>query len=256
MVAFVFAASWFLPKRAWLAKVLSLGAWFILGAFVIQIRGQEMNESHDAARILGLADGRRVILTARVMREGYAREAGPKSVRESIDVETETVASGGETWPIRAGVRLTVYEKTGEDRVIGQSGDRVVLDDPMARSPDDPILTTVLGCAFLRSCIRRAITGIREPSITKAICATTASARWGRRRRRIWSSSQGSRAVALNSGERACMPAWWPRFTSCGQRRRHRLWMRWFSAKNRFCATRHAWSISARGLITCWLSPE
>ncbi|MGA9904641.1 MAG: ComEC/Rec2 family competence protein, partial [Terriglobales bacterium] len=141
LVAFVFAASWFLPKRAWLAKVLSLGAWFILGAFVIQIRGQEMNESHDAARILGLADGRRVILTARVMREGYAREAGPKSVRESIDVETETVASGGETWPIRAGVRLTVYEKTGEDRVIGQSGDRVVLDDPMARSPDDPILT-------------------------------------------------------------------------------------------------------------------
>ena len=37
-VAFVFAASWFLPKRAWLAKGLALGAWFLLGAFLIQIR--------------------------------------------------------------------------------------------------------------------------------------------------------------------------------------------------------------------------
>src|SRR5208283_4505313 len=133
LVAFVFAASWFLPKRAWLAKVLSLGAWFILGALVIQSRGQEMNESHDAARIVGLADGRPVILTARVMREGYAREAGPKSVRESIDVETETIASGGETWPLRAGVRLAIYEKAGEDGVI--------LDDPIARSPDDAMLS-------------------------------------------------------------------------------------------------------------------
>ena len=78
----------------------------------------------DSARISGLADGRRVILTARVMREGYAREAGPKSIRESIDVETETIASGGESWPVRAGVRLTVYEKS-EHRVSSYRAMRV-----------------------------------------------------------------------------------------------------------------------------------
>ena len=142
VVAFVLAASWFLPKRAWLAKALSLGAWFLLGAFLIQIRGQRPDElQQDDARILALADGRAVTLTARVIREGYARDAGPRSIRESIDVETEEIASQGGSWPVRAGVRLTIYEKV-EDRAIGPSGDRVILDDPMTRSPDDPIPLT------------------------------------------------------------------------------------------------------------------
>jgi len=149
VVAFVFAASWFLPKRAWLAKALSLGAWFLLGAFLIQVRGQRPDDSRqDDARILTLADGRAVTLTARVMREGYARAAGPRSIRESIDVETEEIASQGESWPVRAGVRLTIYEKVEnpeaverrEDRAIGSSGHRVIFDDPTARSLDDPIL--------------------------------------------------------------------------------------------------------------------
>jgi hypothetical protein len=38
VVAFVLAASWFLSKRAWLGKALSLGVWFLLGAFLIQVR--------------------------------------------------------------------------------------------------------------------------------------------------------------------------------------------------------------------------
>ena len=66
-----------------------MGAWFLLGAFLIQIRGQPDELQRDDARILSLADGRAVTLTARVMREGYARDAGPRSIRESIDVETE-----------------------------------------------------------------------------------------------------------------------------------------------------------------------
>ncbi len=124
VAAFVFAASWFLPKRAWLAKALSLGAWFLLGAFLIQIRGQPPAElQQDGARIFALADGREVTLTAHVMREGYARAAGPRSISESIDVETEEIASQGESWPARAGVRLTIYEKV-ENRAIGPSGDR------------------------------------------------------------------------------------------------------------------------------------
>jgi competence protein ComEC len=112
LVAFALAASWFLPKRAWLAKALSLGAWFLLGAFLIQVRGQRPAElQQDDARILALSDGRAVTLTGRVFREGYARAAGPKSISESIDVETEKIESQGESWPVRAGVRLTIYEK-------------------------------------------------------------------------------------------------------------------------------------------------
>src|SRR5271157_350677 len=149
LVAFVFAASYFLSKRAGLAKALSLGAWVLLGAFLIQVRGQRPDALlQDNARISSLADGREVTLTARVMREGYARASGPRSIRESIDVETEEIASQGESWPVRAGVRLTIYEKE-EDRVIGPSGDRVIegqgplgFNDPMTRSPDHPILLT------------------------------------------------------------------------------------------------------------------
>jgi competence protein ComEC len=119
VLAFVFAASWFLPKRAWLAKALSLGAWFLLGAFLLQVRDQRPDELHqDVLRVLTLADSRPVTLTAHVMREGYARAAGPKSVRESIDLETEEIASQGESWPLRAGVRLTIYEKVENSEAV------------------------------------------------------------------------------------------------------------------------------------------
>ncbi len=119
VVAFVFAASWFLARRAWLAKALSLGTWVLLGAFLIQIRGQPPHElQRDDGRILALADGPAVTLTARVMREGHARDAGPRSIRESIDVETEEIASQGESWPVRAGVRLTIYEKVEDPGAV------------------------------------------------------------------------------------------------------------------------------------------
>ena len=136
VVAFVLAALWFIRKRAWLGKTLSLGAWFLLGAFLIQVRGQRA----DDPLIPALSDGRAVALTARVMREGYARTIGPQSIRESIDVETEEIASQGESWPVRTGVRLTIYDKV-EDRVI--EGQRALgFDGPMTRSPDDPIPLT------------------------------------------------------------------------------------------------------------------
>jgi len=107
VLAFVLAAWWFVARRAWIAKALSLGAWFLLGAFLIQVRGVQASDS----QILELADGREVTLTAHVIREGYARAAGPHSIRESIDVETEEIESAGQSGPVRAGVRLTVYER-------------------------------------------------------------------------------------------------------------------------------------------------
>jgi competence protein ComEC len=131
VVAFVFAASWFLSKRAWLAKALSLGAWFLLAGFLIQIRGPQQ----DDPRILALADGRAVTLTARVIREGYARAAGPRSIRESIDVETEEIASQGESWPVRAGVRLTIYEKVENSEVVERRAPSPSLDLPDLGSP-------------------------------------------------------------------------------------------------------------------------
>jgi competence protein ComEC len=140
IVVFAFAGLWFLRKRSWLAKALSLGVWFLLGALLIQVRGQPEPSAalsaglsaglstglseQNAPSILALADGQPVMLTARVVREGYARAMGARpvgessisesSLSESIDVETEEIASQGQTWPVRAGVRLTIHEKLHE----------------------------------------------------------------------------------------------------------------------------------------------
>jgi competence protein ComEC len=110
VVAFVFAALWFLRNRAWLAKTLSVGAWFLLGAFLMQVRAQSGVDSHLPA----FADGRTVTLTGHIIKEGYAKSAYPGAIHESVDVETETIASQGESWPVRAGVRLTIHEKVFE----------------------------------------------------------------------------------------------------------------------------------------------
>lgn len=114
LAVFLSAASWFLAKRATLAKVLSLAVWVLLGALVIQIRSQPSADSQqNSIPIAALADGSQVTLTAHVLREGYARAAGPRSTR-SIDVETEQIANADGSWPLRAGIRLTIYEKADD----------------------------------------------------------------------------------------------------------------------------------------------
>jgi competence protein ComEC len=130
---FALAALWFLRKRAWLAKTLSLGVWVVLGALLIQVRGPV---SVGDSRILALADGRDVTLTGHVMREGYARAAGPQSVRESIDVETESIEDESGSRPIHAGVRLTIYEKLDPSETMERGASR-----PHTQSQVSPSLT-------------------------------------------------------------------------------------------------------------------
>jgi competence protein ComEC len=147
ILAFVIAASWFLAKRTWLSKSLSLGSWVLLGALLIQIRGQpskEIQQGH--ARITALADGRTVTLTARVVRGGYARATGPGAIQESIDVETEEMASGGESWPMRAGVRLSIREKISNYEVVKREASLASLD-ATSREPgagQSPVTTLAL----------------------------------------------------------------------------------------------------------------
>jgi competence protein ComEC len=126
ILVFLLSAAWFLTRRARLANALSLAVWVLLGALFIQIRSQPSAEAQqNPVPIAALADGSQVTLTARVLKEGYARAAGPRLTR-SIDVETEAIANADGNWPLRTGIRLTIYEKA---------------DDPMTRSPGRPILT-------------------------------------------------------------------------------------------------------------------
>jgi len=121
IAVFVLAAVWFLSRRSLLARAIALGTWFLLGAFLIQIRGRPATDPH----LVAVSDGRTVILTAHVIREGYARATGPRSIRQAVDVETEAVENEGKSWPVRAGIRLALYERT-EDAPSGtvqQTGD-------------------------------------------------------------------------------------------------------------------------------------
>ncbi len=139
MLAFVLAAWWSVPRRAWMAKSLALGTWFLLGAFLIQVRGGQAGNP----QMLALADGREVTLTAHVIREGYARAAGPRSIRESIDVETEEIESEGESRPVRVGVRLTVMERV-ERRASSPGSDAGGVETGTGGTGQSPVPTPAL----------------------------------------------------------------------------------------------------------------
>ncbi len=112
IAVFLLSTLWFLGKRAWLAKTLALATWFLFGAFLIQIRGSPPEDT----RLSALSDGRPLTLTAHVIHEGYARAASPRETRQSIDVETEAIESDGQSWPVRAGIRLSLFGRTDYER--------------------------------------------------------------------------------------------------------------------------------------------
>jgi competence protein ComEC len=112
LVGFITAASFFLSKREWFSKALSLGAWFLLGAFLIQVRSQPHHPEAAAPPPLEFADGGPLVITASVLKQGYQKETSTGSIQQSIDVQTQAVERGDKVWPWCAGVRLTIYGKT------------------------------------------------------------------------------------------------------------------------------------------------
>src|SRR3981081_3425784 len=65
-LALALAALWFLRRRPWMAKGLSLGTWSVLGALLIQIQGGPQGDP----RMMQVADGNDVTITGHIVREG------------------------------------------------------------------------------------------------------------------------------------------------------------------------------------------
>jgi len=151
---FGLSACWLLARRSWQAKVLALATWFLFGAFLIQIPAPPGNDS----RLAAVADGRPVILTAHVIREGYARASGRHSTSHSIDVETETIESDGKSLPIRARIRLSLYDhresfsadatQRPDDRGRERGEDDVPAWDGQSPPAAAPTLTFTYGARF------------------------------------------------------------------------------------------------------------
>jgi competence protein ComEC len=107
-VVFVGSSAYLLRKRGRPAFALGLGAFFLLGAFMIQLRSPSAAGSFG---VLQFASESEVMVTAHVTREGTPQEDGSGGSRQRLEVETESVAAGDGNQTVTSGVRLTVYEQ-------------------------------------------------------------------------------------------------------------------------------------------------
>lgn len=139
LLVFVAAVLWFVRYRPWMAKSLSLGLWFFSGALLIQVCPLVGSGSE----VLALADGREVTIIGHVKREGYVRASDAESVRQQIDLETESVEADGKSALIHAGVRLTIYEKlnTGEEMERSASSPDYALQNKATSAGEAPTAT-------------------------------------------------------------------------------------------------------------------
>ena len=130
LLAWIFltlSAAYLLRRRGRSAFLLGLGALFILGALLDQVRVP--GDSGDLAALL-FSDGSEVIVTAHVTKEGPLQQDRPGEIRQRLDVETEQIVKGAQTFQARSGLRISVYDQqpkrvptqeTGQD--IGQEAD-------------------------------------------------------------------------------------------------------------------------------------
>jgi competence protein ComEC len=111
--AFLAAGLYFVSRRGWIGTPLALGAFFLAGSLQIQLRG--FSPAIDQS-LRPSAYGLVVEMTAHVTREARLRQesSGPefsKETSESVDVESEEIVDEtGNKIPVRAGVRLGIYQ--------------------------------------------------------------------------------------------------------------------------------------------------
>jgi competence protein ComEC len=105
-VVFSASAAYLLRSRAKIAFALGLAALFVTGAWMMQAR---TTDNQSATNILVFADGREVIITGRVVKEGILQEKSRGDAQQRLDLETEEIETGGETVPVRSGVRVSFY---------------------------------------------------------------------------------------------------------------------------------------------------
>lgn len=116
LIAFVVAAAgvYVLYRRApSLAFPLGVLALIPLGAFYLQVFDAAQLTPPDL-QAFSTGEGT-VEVTAHVMREGIVRDGPFGGKQESVDVETERLASGDHSLSARVGIRLTIFSKRTDE---------------------------------------------------------------------------------------------------------------------------------------------
>ena len=111
--AYIAAAAYFIPRRSRPGWALALGAFFLVGALHMQLRwGSPLLDTG----INQYTDGQELQITAHVTRDGRVQEGGLREIRQTVDVETETIQTAErEAAAIRSGIRLNVYSTRSID---------------------------------------------------------------------------------------------------------------------------------------------
>ena len=112
-VAFIAAAAYFTPRRSHPAWALALGTFFLMGALQMQLRGSSPQLD---SGILPYADRQELQVTAHVTHDGRVQDGGFREIRQTVDVETETIQTAdGLHAAVHAGIRLNIYSRRPND---------------------------------------------------------------------------------------------------------------------------------------------
>jgi competence protein ComEC len=116
-IAFSVAGAYFLRRRPKLAFALALSALSVTGALMMQVRAPENQESTGA---LAFADGRDVVVTAHITREGNLQGKDVGGEQQRVDLETEQIGTGDESFGVRSGLRVSIYghDETKESQAV------------------------------------------------------------------------------------------------------------------------------------------
>jgi competence protein ComEC len=105
-IIFSVSGTYFLRRRARAAFALGLSALFVTGAWMTQARVPADSGSAD---VLAYADGRELVVTAHVVKEGNLLERTSGDSQQRLDLETEQIELGDQTFAVHSGVRVSIY---------------------------------------------------------------------------------------------------------------------------------------------------
>ena len=116
--AFIVSAGYLVRRRARVGWALALGAFFLAGAFHVQVRsaGPRLDTG-----IQPYADRQPVQIVAHVVEDGRLRQDGLNSFRQTVDIETEEVrGESGQGLPVHSLLRLGIYTPRSRDTLPEQ----------------------------------------------------------------------------------------------------------------------------------------
>ena len=120
-VLLVIASVCFVHKSSAVSRLAGLTA--IVAAAAFMVKACPAIDPGNA--ILPYANRQEIEVTAHVVREGNWQPREQNEFRQLFDVETEQIDAGGESIPVRAGVRIAIYSDEGTLAPLFQYGQRL-----------------------------------------------------------------------------------------------------------------------------------